>query len=583
MLARTWAEQGGRSHASGDRPELGPLLAPRALASAVEPLRVGITPTAFDANGAVVAEYATSAAHNHDRVEVTATGPFLLTRPETGDVLFAGESGEVVLLARSAPGGPIALRGPAGALGTVPGPIRVRPAAESALLVVRSVRRLDRLAAPVNGSYPLAPAVYRGELEVFESAADPARVRLVNVVDVEDYVAGVVVNESLGSFHVQALAAQAVAARTYGLAHRGRFAERGFDVDDSTLSQVYRGQTSETPAALTATAETLGLVVTRREGGLVPTLYSSSMGGHTESNEFVFPDGSYPGTNADPALRAVHDGSAPLAFDLSTEEGAREFYTTVPPDSYELHPDTGAPLTSLHRWTRDRSAAELLARLKESFGVPASASRVTDLVTVLRGHSGRAMQVTVRGSWGETVVSGWSNLRRLATLAGVTPGGTGSTSSPNSPSVFAVTRDPGGAVSRVLFQGGGWGHNVGMSQYGTQGRALRGQAAAEILRAYYSDAEVSTAPVALVDAPVAFRFDAGGPASRAVLVVETGTLASVRVLGGGRVLERAARPGERQELDVTALVGGEGAAVLVVLPDGRGGRGVVRVVMEGGR
>ena len=182
-------------------------------------------------------------------------------------------------------------------------------------------------------------------------------------------------------------------------------------------------------------------MVMTRGGTIVTALYSSSMGGHTENNEYVFPTGGYPGTNVDPALRGIHDSTDPLAEDLTTEAGVQTFYTTIYPGSSEVSPTTGNPLTSLHRWTRTRTAAELLARLKESFAVPASASIVSDVVTTLRGASGRMMRVVVSGDWGSTTVQGWSDIRRLASVSGVTPGGTGTTSAPNSPSTYTLTRD----------------------------------------------------------------------------------------------------------------------------------------------
>src|SRR5262249_29425348 len=153
-----------------------------------------------------------------------------------------------------------------------------------------------------------------------------------------------------------------------------------------------------------------------------------------------------------------HDSQDPLAVDLTTEAGVTTFYTTVYPGSSEVSPTTGNPLTSLHRWTRTRTAAELLDRLKLNHGVPASATTITNVVTTLRGGSGRMMRVVVSGDWGTTTVQGWSDLRRWATLASATPGGTGATSAPNSPSVYQITRDGSNNVASVLFIGGGFGH-----------------------------------------------------------------------------------------------------------------------------
>ncbi len=73
VFLRTVEEQGGRSHASGDRPELGPPLVRSFATFADQTIRVGLTPTSFSSTGAVLAEYDTAAAHNHSRVEITAS------------------------------------------------------------------------------------------------------------------------------------------------------------------------------------------------------------------------------------------------------------------------------------------------------------------------------------------------------------------------------------------------------------------------------------------------------------------------------------------------------------------------------
>jgi SpoIID/LytB domain protein len=494
LFFRMLDAQGGRSHASGERPELGPILLHPVLE---EPppatFRVGLTPTAFNPDGTVLREYDTGPAHNHTQAILSATGPYELYEVASGGAIFAGGAADDVTIVKS--GALLSVSGPGGPLGTFVGAVRARPLDSVSLVVVKSIRRINRLAPLVGGNFQMTPASYRGEVEVYPSEVDATKVRVVNILSFEQYVPGVVVNESIASFHIEALKAQAITARGYAIANLGRFASRGFDIDDSTSSQVYRGERSELKVAQRAARGTASQVMTH-DGAIVTALYSSSMGGHTEGNEFVFPSGGYPGTNVDPSLRPRHDSQDPLAVDLTTEAGVTTFYTTVYPGSSEISPTTGNALTSLHRWTRTRTAAELLARLKESFGVPASAAVVSDIVTTLRGGSGRMMRVVVSGDWGSTTVQGWSDIRRLASVSGVTPGGTGATSAPNSPSVYQITRDGSNNVASVLFIGGGFGHNCGMSQYGSQGRALRGQTVQQILEGYYSGITIGPPPVA---------------------------------------------------------------------------------------
>src|SRR5207249_5286252 len=99
---------------------------------------------------------------------------------------------------------------------------------------------------------------YRGRLEVFTNLNGSLTV--VNVIGLEDYVRGVVPNElSPGVFPaIEALKAQAIAARTYAYKNRNQFASEGFDLLPTTRSQVYRGLTSEHPLASRAVDETRG-------------------------------------------------------------------------------------------------------------------------------------------------------------------------------------------------------------------------------------------------------------------------------------------------------------------------------------
>jgi stage II sporulation protein D len=137
---------------------------------------------------------------------------------------------------------------------------------------------------------------YRGQLEVF---ANPrGTLTVVNVVTLEDYVRGVVPNElSPEAFpEIEALKAQAVAARTYAIKHRDQFASQGFDILPTTQSQVYGGLASERQLANRAVDETRGLIATY-EGQPIDALYTSTCGGRTEDAANIF------GGNEVPYLR----------------------------------------------------------------------------------------------------------------------------------------------------------------------------------------------------------------------------------------------------------------------------------------
>ena len=122
---------------------------------------------------------------------------------------------------------------------------------------------------------------YRGLLEV--RPAEEGRLTVVNVVHLEDYLRGVVPNElSPQAFpQIEALKAQAVAARTYALSHLGDYSSKGYDVCATPSCQVYRGQSSEHPLTDRAVEETRGIVATWR-GRAIHAYYTSTCGGHTE-------------------------------------------------------------------------------------------------------------------------------------------------------------------------------------------------------------------------------------------------------------------------------------------------------------
>jgi stage II sporulation protein D len=132
-------------------------------------------------------------------------------------------------------------------------------------------------------------APYRGTLEVRVDRG--GRLRVINLLDMEDYLKGVVPNEMGPGVYpeLEALKAQAVAARTYIVANLGQFSENGYDVCDSAQCQVYKGQGTEHPLSTQAVDQTRGLVLTY-EGRPINALYTSTCGGHTEDGNLIFPE-----------------------------------------------------------------------------------------------------------------------------------------------------------------------------------------------------------------------------------------------------------------------------------------------------
>src|SRR6185295_18993860 len=122
---------------------------------------------------------------------------------------------------------------------------------------------------------------YRG---VFEVRPGEAGLTVVNVINLEDYLKGVVPNElSPDTFpQLEALKAQAVAARTYVLRNRGGYSAHGYDICVTPSCQVYRGKSTEKPMATQAVDETRGQVATNA-GSMINALFFFTGAAHTET------------------------------------------------------------------------------------------------------------------------------------------------------------------------------------------------------------------------------------------------------------------------------------------------------------
>ncbi len=269
---------------------------------------------------------------------------------------------------------------------------------------------------------------YRGYLEV-SAAAETLRV--VNVVNIEDYVRGVVPNEfSLALPALEAVKAQAVAARTYALSHRAESASRPYDLCATSACQVYRGKSSEHPLADRAVEETRGLLLEYR-GAPIKALYTSACGGHTEDAENIFA-----GERARPYLRGV----------------------------------VCAPHARARKWQVRMTPGEV-GRAVRRYG---PVSEVRDVQARRVGTSGRILELAVIGGRDREEVV----LKGLEVRSGLGL----------KESLFVMDRetDATGSVRRFVFTGKGWGHGVGLCQAGAFGMARAGASFAQILKHYYT-------------------------------------------------------------------------------------------------
>jgi len=162
--------------------------------------------------------------------------------------------------------------------------------------------RYERRALPIEGvslrpqgelTTVVGKGRYRGRIEIYPNAQ--GRLTVMNSVELETYLRGVVPKE-MGAWEfpaIEALKAQAIAARTYAVANRGKRAKEGFDLVDTVADQVYGGRDGEQSLTDRAIEETRGLVATYG-GHPIQALFMANSGGATVDNRFVFGGGATP-------------------------------------------------------------------------------------------------------------------------------------------------------------------------------------------------------------------------------------------------------------------------------------------------
>lgn len=424
--------------------------------------------------------------YNHPQVKLTGTkGDFQVIDQSTGLPILTAPAGDVITVAHDKTN--YVVTDAAGNVTTVAGPVYFHSDDPENTFAVPSIVRLNILTYV---GY-LTPE-YRGDMEVARGPATPAgTVNLVNHVELEQYLRGNVVNESPAFFHVEALKTQAVAARGYAVANIGRFIKSGypFDIDDSAGSQVYRGKTSEHPNGDAAVLGTKGLVTTYN-GKIITAYYSSSMGGHTESVEWSFSSLGNP-AQAVPYLVGRYDGPEGTEPDLTTEEGQREFWDGEQSQTYDSRTSSTNPR---NRWVFTLSRAKLESNInaRKASAVVISGSRssigtLQGCLPTQKSPSGRIVIVRCTGSNGVWEFRNWGEVRSVflhptwGTL--------------NNPAFLDNNYNADGTLDSITVTGGGWGHNVGMSQYGANGRGKAGQNFAQILGFYFKDTVIGSHPI----------------------------------------------------------------------------------------
>lgn len=356
---------------------------------------------------------------------LSATGEWTLFFPGISSPAARLSQGQELTVSRN---GATLTLSPQSDLRTAPGQVIARPLGEGSFVTWNGKR-------------------YRGDLSI--SATDTGLL-VVNQLPMDSYLRGVVPLEigNRTAAEMAAVQAQAVAARTYAYKHL--IATRAFDMYSTVQDQVYGGVDAEKPQsddAITSTAD----VVVLYNGQPITTPYHSTCGGSTAAVSEVWYD-----QPDQPYLRPVSDRIP----------GTSHFYCDPSPR---------------FSWTQSYDGAGLRAVMEKYLAAYTNApktnlGRITSVKTQGHTPSGRIAALTIQTESGSYTLKG-NDIRFVLR----DPKGT----ILNSTFFDYTTSTNGGAVSNLTINGRGYGHGIGMCQWGAIGRARAGQNYRTILETYY--------------------------------------------------------------------------------------------------
>ncbi len=271
-----------------------------------------------------------------------------------------------------------------------------------------------------NGYVWIGDRWYRGRTRLVRQGQG---ITAINYVDIEQYLYSVVGAEAVASWPIEALKAQAVAARSYALYKRSTASNSLYDVDTTIGTQVYKGLDSEYLTTHEAVNGTNGQIMTYG-GRVILAAFHSSSGGHTENVEDIW-------TNPLPYLRGVVDY------------------------------DQQSPV---FQWTKLFSPEEISTRL-------GTVGRIKTMIPEKTTPHGRVVTMRVIGDRGTTTVTG-KKLRKVLDLRST---------------LFRVKTNG----NNIQVYGRGFGHGLGLSQWGAYSLAKQGVRYQQILGHYYQKAILS--------------------------------------------------------------------------------------------
>jgi stage II sporulation protein D len=331
---------------------------------------------------------------------------------------------------------------------------------------------------------------YRGRIEI--GRYSNSTLTAINVINVESYLYGVVPSEMVSSWPTQALRAQAVCARSFATSKTAYGTDsditKGYTLEDSTSSQVYKGYGSETVAANSAVDATRGEVVTYK-GNVIPAYYYSTSGGRTEDSADVW------GVKA-PYLASVVD-------EFETEPEKEPWVIAMPMSELEQKLEQAGYDVG----TVKKVIAEIATVSDRVYSLKVIGSKKSQVI-----RSQEIREVFDLYSTKFKIISYQDQSNQVAVLSD------GNTTSANLNDCFVINGDDKVTELKntdnriyivkssnnltqfikdtptnpdvIYFVGLGYGHGVGLSQSGAKGLANQGYSYQEIIQYYYKDCYV---------------------------------------------------------------------------------------------
>jgi SpoIID/LytB domain protein len=347
-------------------------------------------------------------------------------------------------------------------IGPFTGTVIITPRTKNGTVIFEAYRKTK------NPWFRTGDRQYRGSIELFPSRG--RGIGVVNVVEAELYLLGVVPSEVSPQWPFDSLKAQAVIARTQILIRRARggmHRKDGYDICDGQHCQAYKGKSNEHNSTSKAVIDTEGEILTYK-GRPAETFFHASCGGWIQASGEV-------------------NGWARVPYLVSHEDGDPD-HPKQPLDPWDLHIWlTGKPEANCNdpqrvspskfRWMKILRQKDITMRVNRSHKI----GEITDIIPLQRSRAGNVNSLKIKGIKGEVTITREHLIRNIL----------GFTSLKSTLFDLEINRREDGSIKNYWIYGGGWGHGIGLCQSGSASLAGHGKSYRQILDFYFPGTRIS--------------------------------------------------------------------------------------------